>query len=166
MDIIGFLKKGGSKWPFKSKPPAFASFSIGPYRLDMQIAGVSGLCEFSKIEYRAYTRQFKGERIYHAPVIDFLNYNWKMMLSVVHGRVYKIAAYIETQDKDLAHVAAMTTFSYCKQQLGEPAKQRGDMFIWDTLDGDVALKTTQMTEGYEINLLLTSDATHDFSRLR
>ncbi len=166
MDIIGFLKKGGTKWGFKPKTPSSTSFPIGPYRLDMQIAGLSGLREFLTIEYRAYTRQFKGERIYHAPEVDFLDYHWKTMLSAVYGKVYKIAAYMETQDKDLAHVAAMTTFSYCRQQMGEPAKQRSRMFIWDTMDGDVALKTTQKTDGFEINLLLTSNAARNFPRLR
>jgi hypothetical protein len=166
MDIIGFLKKKGTKWPFKPKTPTSASFPVGPYNLDMQIAGLSGLRELSKIEYRAVTRQFKGERIYHALDVDFLDYHWKLMISVVNGKVYKIAAYIETQDRDLAHVAAMTTFLYCKGQIGEPTKQRGEMFIWDTIDGDVALQTTQIKEEFGINLFLTSHAVRHFTRLR
>jgi hypothetical protein len=165
VDITGFFKKGGIKWPFKPKTPPSSSFSIGPYSLDMQIVGLSGLREFSAIEYRAFTRQYKGERIYHGPEVDLLGYSWKLIITAVNGKVYKIAAYIETKDKDLAHGAAMKTFSYCKQQIGEPDKQRSGMFIWDTLDGDVALKTTQIEGGFEINLLLTSNATRHFSQL-
>jgi hypothetical protein len=165
MDIIEFLKKWGPKWGIKSKTPPSANFPIGPYRLDMEIAGLSGLRELSKIEYRAVTRQFKGERIYHALDVDFLDYHWELMISVVNGKVYKIAAYIETQDKDLANSAAMNTFIYCKNQIGEPNKQRNEMFIWKTIDGDIALQTTQAPEGFGINLFLTSHAIRDFSRL-
>jgi hypothetical protein len=166
MDITGFFKKGGMKWPFKSKPPTFASFPVGPYSLDMEIAGLSGLHEFSKIEYRAVTRQFKGERIYHAPDVDFVGYSWKVLLSVINHKIYKITAYIETKDKDLANGAIMNSFLYCKNQIGEPAKQRSEMFIWDTIDGDIAFQTTQVPEGFGINLFLTSHAIRNFSRLR
>jgi len=166
MDTIGFLKKWGIKWGFKSKTPPSANFPIGPYRLDMQIVGLSGLREFTKIEYRGVTRQFKGERIYYAPDAEYLGYHWKMMLNVVNGMVYKITAYIETKDKDLANVAAMDTFLYCKNQIGEPNKQRNEMFIWKTIDSDIALQTTQITEGFEINLLMTSHTVRNFSRLR
>lgn len=165
MDIIEFLKKWGPKWGIKPKTPPSANFPIGPYRLDMEIAGLSGLRELSKIEYRAVTRQFKGERIYHALDVDFLDYHWKLMISVVNGKVYKIAVYIETQDKDLANSAAMNTFIYCKNQIGEPNKQRNEIFIWKTIDGNIALQTTQIAEGFEINLLLTSNAARTFSRL-
>jgi len=165
MDTIGFLKKWGIKWGFKSKTPPSANFPIGPYRLDMQIVGLSGLREFTKIEYRGVTRQFKGERIYFAPDAEYLGYHWKMMLNVVNGMVYKITAYIETEDKNLANSAAMNTFIYCKNQIGEPNKQRNEMFIWKTIDGDIALQTTQAPEGFGINLFLTSHAIRDFSRL-
>ena len=165
-EIIGFLKKGGMKWPFKSKTSPSTSFPIGPYRLDMQIAGLSGLREFTKIEYRGVTRQFKGERIYYAPDVEYLGYHWKVMLNAVNGMVYKITAYIETKDKDLANVAAMDTFLYCKNQIGEPNKQRNEMFIWKTIDGNIGLQTTQITEGFEINLLMTSHTVRNFSRLR
>jgi hypothetical protein len=164
-DIIGFIKKWWIKWGFKSKTPPSANFPIGPYRLDMQIVGLSGLREFTKIEYRGVTRQFKGERIYFAPDAEYLGYHWKMMLNVVNGMVYKITAYIETKDKDLANSAAMNTFIYCKNQIGEPNKQRNEMFIWKTIDGDIALQTTQAPEGFGINLFLTSHAIRDFSRL-
>jgi len=166
MDIIEFLKKWGPKWGIKAKTPPSANFPIGPYRLDMQMVGLIGLREFTKIEYRGVTRQFKGERIYYAPEVEYLGYHWKVMLNAVNGMVYKITAYIETKDKDLANVAAMDTFLYCKNQIGEPNKQRDEMFIWKTIDGNIALQTTQIAEGFEINLLLTSNATRNFSRLR
>ncbi len=165
MDIIGFLKKGRIKWPFKSIPPTFPTFPVGPYRLDMEIGELTGFREFSKIEYRGVTRQFKGERIYYGPDVDFAGYNWKVSLNVVGRKIYKITAYLETKDKDLANVAAMDTFLYCKNQIGEPNKQRSEMFIWEAADGDIGLQTTQAPEGLGINLFLTSHAIRDFSRL-
>jgi hypothetical protein len=131
----------------------------------MEIAGLSGLREFTKIEYREMTRQFKGERIYYAPDVDFAGYNWKVFLNVVGRKIYKITAYIETKDKDLANGAIMNSFLYCKNLLGEPNKQRSEMFIWEAADGDIGLQTTQAPEGFGINLFLTSHAIRDFSRL-
>jgi hypothetical protein len=166
VDIIGFLRKGGIKCLFKPKAATFASFPIGPYGLDMEIAGLSGLGEFSKIEYREVTRQFKGERIYHGPDADFLGYNWKVRLNVVSGKIYKITAYIETRDKNLANGATMNAFLYCKNQVGEPNKQRSKMFIWETMDGNISFQTTQTAEGFGVNLFLTSHAIRDFTQLR
>lgn len=80
----------------------------------MEIAGLSELHEFSKMEYRQVTRQFKDERIYHGPDVDFLGYNWKFRVNVVSGKIFKITAYIETKDKDLASSAVMDAFLYCK----------------------------------------------------
>ena len=162
-EIISFLKKFGAKWKIKPKIPPPTSFPIGPYRLDMKIAGLSGLRELTKIEYRAVTRQFKGERIYYVPDVEHLGYHWKVMLNVVNSIVYKISAYIETKDKDLANRAVMDAFLYCKNQMGEPTKQRSEMFIWNTLDGNVSFQTNQTAEMFEINLLLTSNATRNFS---
>ena len=166
MDIIGFLKRGRIKWPFKPRTPTYTSFPIGPYSLDMGIAGLSGLREFSKMEYREVTRQFKGERIYHGLDVDFLGYNWKTKLNAVGGKIYKITAYIETKDRDLANRAVMDGFLYCKNQMGEPNKQRSEMFIWETMDGSISFQTTQTAEGFGINLFLTSHAVRDFTRLR
>ena len=166
MDIISFFKEKGMKWPFKSKTPSSTSFPIGPYRLDMQIAGLTGLREFSKIEYRAVTRQFKGERIYYTPDVEYLGYHWKVMLNAVNGMVYKITAYIETKDEDLADAVAMDTFLYCKNQIGEPNKQRSEMFIWEAADGRIALQTTQIKEGFGITLLLTSKAVRNLTPIR
>ena len=166
MDIIGFLKKGRIKWPFKPGIPTYKSFPIGPYSLDMEIAALSGLREFSKMEYREVMRQFKGERIYHGPDVDFLGCDWKMRVNVVSGKIYKITAYIETKDRTLANRAVMDTFLYCKNKMGEPNKQRNEMFIWETIDGDIALQTTEAPERFGINLFLTSHAVRDFFRLR
>jgi hypothetical protein len=91
LDIKGFFKKGGMKWLFKSKPITFTSFPVGPYRLDMEISGLSGLHELSIIEYRA---------------------------------------------------------------------------VWDTVDGNIALQTTEAPEGFGINIFLTSHAIRDFFPLR
>jgi hypothetical protein len=166
LDIKGFFKKGGMKWLFKSKPITFTSFPVGPYSLDMEISGLSGLRELSIIEYRAVTRQFKGERIYYAPDVDFVGYPWKILLNVVNRKIYKITAYIETKDKDLANRAIMNSFLFCKNLMGEPVKQRSEMFIWDTVDGDIALQTTEAPEGFGINIFLTSHAIRDFFPLR
>jgi hypothetical protein len=166
MDITGFFKKRGIVWPFKPRAPVFTSFPLGPYSLDMEIAGLSGLREFSKIEYREMTRQFKGERIYHGPDIDFLGHNWKIRLNAVSGKIYKITAYIETKDKELANVAIMDAFLYCKNQMGEPNRQRNEMFIWEATDSNVSFQTTQTADGFGIDLFLTSHAIRDFTQLR
>jgi hypothetical protein len=165
-DMTWFLKKGGMNRLFKSKPTTFTSFPVGPYSLRMEISGLTGLREFSLIEYRAMTRQFKGEKIYDAPEVDFVGHPWKVLLNVVNRKIYKITASIETKGKDLANRAIMNSFLYCKNLIGEPARQRSEMFIWDTVDGDIALQTTEAPEGFGIHLFLTSHTIRDFPRLR
>jgi hypothetical protein len=79
-------------WPFAKKPTTKnCSFAVGPYSIDMPVDGISSLREASDEEYAAYGRHFSGERIFHAPPIEFLGFEWEMLLGTVNSRIYKVA---------------------------------------------------------------------------
>jgi hypothetical protein len=111
-------------------------------------------------------RQFEGEINYNAPVLVFLGRPWKLMLGTVNGKVYKIAPYLELDNKQEANPIAMETLRYCTEHLGQPAAQNTGMFIWDTTDGNVVLQTAETAEGLEINLFITSRAVRNFKKLK
>jgi len=95
------------RWSFRAKPRAYTSFPIGEYRLDASIDGLIGLVEFSPAEYAMMGRQFEGETNYNAPPVTFLGRPWKVMLGTVHGRIYKIAPYLEPATKQEANPIAV-----------------------------------------------------------
>jgi hypothetical protein len=152
-------------WPFRSKTPAHASFSVGSYRLDARLEDLTSLVEFSAEEYVAMRRQFKGERSYNTPPVQFLGRPWGIMLQTVNGQICKIAPHIELISKGDANHIAMEVLQFCMRQLGKPAEQKTGLFIWDTTDGNVILQTAETVEGLAINLFLTSSSVRKFERL-
>lgn len=145
-------------WPFKKKVPKYTSFPVGIYRLSDQIDTIEGLVELSEAEYQVMTRNFDGEHIYKAPTVMFIGRPWNMMLGAVHGRIYKLAPYLEMGDKQEANRLAFDALSYCRSQLGKPSQQETGLFIWDTIDGNVILQTADAADGFAINLFITSNA--------
>jgi len=88
------------------------------------------LHEFSSSEYEDMGRQFVGEKIYHAPKIEFVGRPWNLTLGAVQGKLYKIAPFLELKDKTEASEAAFRALTFCNEQLGKPAEQRTGLFVW------------------------------------
>jgi hypothetical protein len=152
-------------WPFRSKAPTHASFSVGSYRLDAPIGDLTGAVEFSAEEYAIMGRKFKGERNFNTPPVQFLGRPWSMILQTVNGQISKIAPHIEVTSKTEANPIAMETLQFCMSLLGKPTEQKSGLFIWDTTDGNVILQTAETAGGLAINLFLTSRAMKHFERL-
>jgi len=153
------------RWSFRAKPAAYTSFPIGEYRLDASIDGLIGLVEFSPAEYAMMGRQFEGETNYNAPPVTFLGRPWKVMLGTVHGRIYKIAPYLEPATKQEANPIALEALRHCTGELGRPSSQKTGLFIWDTTDGNVILQTAETPAGLAINLFVTSHAVRGFRQI-
>ncbi len=111
-------------WPFRSKAPTRASFSVGSYRLDAPVGNLTGLVEFSAEEYADMGRQFKGEKNYNAPPVQFLGRTWRIMIQTVNGQICKIAPYIELTSKLEADHVAMEELQYSVTALGNPNEQK------------------------------------------
>jgi hypothetical protein len=162
--IIIFTKAG----PFTtmaSDPSSPLSFAIGPYELDMSIAGLKGLVEITPAEYKVLPKTFKGEKIFKAPDVSFVEFSWNMILGVVKGKIYKISPSLMLQGKSQADGAAMKVLVYCKSKLGEPAQQQNGSFMWHTSDGNVILENPFETPfGFAINLFSTSHAVRSFQK--
>jgi len=146
----------------RGKRPAFA---VGGYKLDDAVPSVE-LREFSESEYQLFGREFKHEKNFHAPRVDFLGYSWNLLLGTVSGRIYKIHPYMLFSTKGYAGIAATATFQYCTEQLGRPSSHTsGESWWWWTKDGNVILQGGETAEGFSVGLFLTSDAVNRFERL-
>ena len=150
---------------FKKKLKPRASFPIGGYALDMMLSEMSQLHEFSPSEYEVMGSQFVGEKIYHAPKVEFVGRPWNLTLGAVQGKLYKIAPFLELKDKTEASDAAFRALTFCNEQLGKPAEQRTGLFVWDTTDGNVILQTDEARNGFAVNLFLTARSAREFQRL-
>lgn len=146
----------------KSKKP---SFPIGAYSLNMILIEGPPLREFSAAEYEIMGRQFVGEKIYHAPEVEFIGSPWNLTLGAVQGKLYKIAPFLKLRNKNEANEAAFGALTFCNDQLGKPAKERTGFFMWDTTDGNVILQTAEAKDGFAVNLFLTASSVRDFQRL-
>jgi hypothetical protein len=137
-------------------------FPIGKYKLDMALDMSDSLVELSESEYTFFPKKFKGDKKYYAPSVKFLNFEWKLMLGTVDSKIYKIAPFIETDDKQYANSVSMAVLQYCRGLYGEPDKQETGLFIWDTADGNIVLQTVQVLDGFVINLFETSNQLRNF----
>jgi hypothetical protein len=152
-------------WPFSKTTDERFCFSIGKYLLNTELDTTDSVTELSESEYAVFAKKLKGEKIYHAPSVEFLNFDWQLMLGVVKGRIYKIVPFIETGDKQYANVVAMATLQYCMGLYGKPSKQETGLFIWDVVDGNVVLQTADAVDGFTINLFETSSHVYNFERI-
>jgi hypothetical protein len=148
---------------YKRKRPR-AMFAVGAYRINDIVPSIE-LREFSETEYKILGRQFKDEKNFNAPDVEFLGYSWNLQLGTVSGRIYKIAPYLLVTAKRDANIAAMVALQYCTEQLGKPLSQESGLFVWDTTDGNVILQTGEAAEGFSIGLFLTSNAVQRFERI-
>lgn len=144
--------------------PKRSAFPIGPYKLDAPVEGLTGLTEFSAVEYAIIRQQFEGEKNYNGPPVMFLGRQWRLQLGTVHGKIYKIAPYLEFKDKKEANTVAVETLRYLTEKLGKPSDQRTGLFVWDTSDGNVVLQTAEAAGGFAVNLFLTSRLVRNFKR--
>jgi len=147
------------------RTPTHESFSVGEYRLNASIHDHQGLVEFSPLEYATMGRQLEGEKNYRAPDVLFLGRSWNLMLQTVNGQILKIAPHLVLASKSEAKSVAVKTLQHCTEQLGEPAEQKTDLYIWDTTDGNVLLQTGENEVGPIVGLFLTSHAVRNFKRL-
>jgi len=144
--------------------PAVRCFPIGDYILDMPVDGLTGLVEFSPGEYATMGRQFEGETNYNAPSVTFLGREWKLQLGTVHGRVYKIAPYLDFMTKQQSAPIVRDVLVYCTAKLGRPSSVKGDFHIWDTSDGNVVAQTAETPAGILLSIFATSNAVRSFKR--
>jgi hypothetical protein len=135
---------------------AAKSFELGEYSLEMQPSSLGNLTELTEGEYLAFPRQLRGEAIYHAPPTEFLEYRWDMMIGMVDGEIYKLAASVELDDQQQAVELIQTAFKTCEVQLGTPTQEEQGLFMWDTNDGNVILQTASVTGTVAINIYVTS----------
>jgi hypothetical protein len=167
--IVDSINKSHELWTSDAAKANRASvlhkFDFGTYRLHDTITDFAGLVEFSSLEYAAIRRKFKGEKIYNAPPINFLGRSWQLMLSIVNGRIWKIAVLISRSNEQEATPIAIQAHQYCEQLLGSPSEEKSGLSVWDTKGGNVVMQTTQGVHGPLIAVFLTSASIQQFDLL-
>ena len=153
------------RWPFQGKAAPPETFAVGRYKLDGSVEGLGGLIEFSPSENAAMGRQFVGEKNYNAVPVSFLGRPWEVMVQAVHGRICMIAPYLLLANRRDADRIVTETFRYCVEELGKPAEQQADFFLWRTSDGSVILRTETTAAGFRIGLFLASSSIGNLQRL-
>lgn len=137
-------------------------YAVGPYALDAPIAGLEGLVEWSSAEYSNIGRQFRGEKNYNAPPVAYQGRQWKLIVGTVNGKIYKLVPHEEFTDKSEGTAVADEVVSYYRKALGEPAKPRPGLFIWDNADANVIVQTAEARDGIGVQVFLTSGASRGF----
>lgn len=154
----------------RSGPPSReglpSSFAIGGYRIDAPVPASKDLVELTPTEYKFFARAFKNERTYKAPSATFLGRLWNVMLGTVDGGVYKVAAFVELDDKTEAERLIGVAMRHCTSQLGKPTEEKPGFVTWDTRDGNVILQNASVMGTVSINVFVTASAVHSFTRLK
>ena len=146
----------------ESKP----SFPVGGYSLNMILKDGPPLREFSPADYKALGAiEYVGQKIFHAPTVEFVGRPWNLSLGAVQSRLYKIALSLQLGDKNEADEAAFGALTFCNERLGKPAEQHTGLFLWKTTDGNVVLQTAEARDGFAVNLFLTASSVREFRRV-
>lgn len=175
--VILFILRGIKMFSSRSRVPPTPNFSsssgkgppreifpIGPYKLDTTIDALTGLVEFSAAEYTALDRSLDTGKVFKAPPVTFCGFQWDINIGVVEGRIYKIAAFMHSDDTGAALKAHAAVNDFCFRHLGQHSDLTERFAIWDLPNGNVILERPNPVpaglwpgaSGCYVNLFLTS----------
>jgi len=152
----------------KSLYPAISTastFSVGRCSLLTRISDIRILRELSQQEYVLFPKECKDEVIYHAMPVHFAGRKWKVMVSSVHGRVYKWHAHNNVgMDEDQDAIAGKVT-RFCTGCLGATTEELSGFLFWDTGDGNVILQLARTDDLSEIVIVAISGEIRKLKKL-
>jgi len=130
--------------------------SFGPYMLNEPVASLEGLTELSALERMALSSNISNDKVFESPPVDYLGYQWQVLIGSVGGQVYKIAPSVSLDKSEIAERLFKSVFEECCQRLGIPSEQHGKQMIWNTNKGNVLLNHIFASGLNVIILMLTS----------
>jgi hypothetical protein len=153
-------------WPFKPRTTR-PCFPVGPYCLNSSITALHGLTELSHTELYVLNSQcpFRGEKILHAPHVEFVGRSWDPILGTVDNRIYKIALQIGELTRGEGRAIHKSVVDFVTKQQESKPKREGPMLVWDTSDGNIVFHESQLGEEIVLKFFLTSSAVRTFQRL-
>lgn len=152
-------------WPFSRERRA--CFPVGPYRLNGSITALPGMIDLSAAELLALDSQvqFQGERILHAPSVNFLDHNWDTILGTVDNQIYKVALQISGLSRSDGGAITRSVLVYITKQQEKRPKSEGPMSVWNAADGNIIFQDAWLGTEFVLNLFLTSSAVAGFHRI-
>ena len=151
-----------------------ADFTVGDYRLNMNLEDIDGLREATKEEYLAFRRASAQEFIYYAPPTRIAGCDWTVFIRATEGKMKLIGASLNFSakgaEKEIPKLI-QTVLEDSEIQLGTPTEETRGLISWDTETGKVAFAYAVFTEsdGFAANIFvgdLSNFHFYDFSRNR
>ena len=117
------------------------TMAFGKYLIDAPIAKIKGARSFSKAEQSGFEGtlgiNFKGQKFFHVPNVEFAGRSWDVVLGVVSAKVFKVSALVElSTEVEVKHTWASAT-RLISSKLGSPSEGQGDVLAWNCSDGNV-----------------------------
>jgi hypothetical protein len=109
--------------------------------------------------------QFRGEKILHAPSVDFVGRSWDPILGTVDDQIYKIALQIGGLTRNEGGAVSKSVIDFVAKQQGNQPRREGPVLVWDASDGNIVFHESRLGEQVVLNLFLTSSAVRTFQRL-
>lgn len=153
-------------WPFKNKTQHFRPlndcFAVGPYVLDQTPEESKLLRSFTDDELALLNRDivFVGERVAHAPSVQFEGLEWNVVLGLVGDVVYKISLQW-TGPRSEAGRFTRNFMIRCTRDY-RPAESISGMYLWDARNGNLVLHTQNFGPEAIVTLAITSSAMSTF----
>jgi hypothetical protein len=154
-------------WPFKlkrkhSSPLTNNCFAVGSYVLDQTPQEFTLLRFFSDAELALLDRDvvFVGERVAHAPSVNFEGLEWDVVLGLVGDIVYKISVQWTGPRAEAGRVAR-TLMIRCTTDYGSANSISGAQ-LWDARNGNIILQSQNFGGEAILVLSITSNAVATF----
>ncbi len=134
---------------------------IANYQLKSSILDVPDLVEFSLSEYKLLQTMFPDEKIFGAPSVKFLGFEWEVVIGSIKDRIYKIQLQTPLESAGDADHILSKVVTYCLEEMGQPAERKRiegmEGIVWHSNEGNVIVgHCVEGTPYRVVNLSLTS----------
>ncbi len=129
------------------------------------LAGIEGFRALEGPERGRWEPVYRGEAAGYGPTQQWLGSGWTLRLAAVGDTVFRVTVETFTPDRTDADRLLMALNALLVRELGEPNQEDCSDFRWGATDGEVFLRTTDVTEGRRTTVVFTSDIIRSLIRL-
>jgi len=142
-------------------------FLVEDYEIDKPLRDLENFERLRNADQPVGQISFEDEQIYEAPTVRAFDRDWQLTLGVVQDRIYKIALFRSSRDRNQARLDMFAVFGVCKSLYGQPTDDDGLIAVWDAEDGNVVVQTNAINpqgeaREYFVHVFLTSRRVRNF----
>jgi hypothetical protein len=160
-------------WPFKRKKTNSVAgkreiqrcFTVGQFELDAHVPADVQVNPLTTPELSMLGAQisFVNEVIVWAPTTKFDDLDWKIVLGLVNGVVYKISMQFTGLRSEVGHFNRFFAIRCNRDFSNGPTV--GDAQIWDAINGNICTDSHNIGNEGIVTVTLTSSAIKNFKRI-